>query len=499
MKWGIIVPIFIYLIATFVVGAYFHRYLKERQGSFQESFFVGDRSLGPVVLVLTMLASSVSAGTFVGAPGLAYEVGFGWVLAVMGQITAGVCMLGILGKKFAIIARKIEAVTMTDLFFARYRSAAVVIGTALGIVIFIGAYMVAQFAGGARIVQSVTGLPYQAGILIFGIVVMGYTAYGGFRAVAVTDAIQGIAMILGGILLWIGFMARTDGLSSVVGQLSTQHPELLTIPGPGNITPTVLFSYFLLFGIAAIGLPHAANRGMTYKDSKTMHQAVMMSAIVMLLFTFFFATLGPAMRVIYPNVGSPDIVLPRFIADTFPGWLAGIVLAAPLSAIMSTVSSMLLVASGAVVKDVYLNYINPDASERAVSTLSYVATLAIGAIVIIISLTPPDYIQFVVVFALGGLQSMFVAPTVFGLFWKRATKWGGIASMYVGLISYLVLEIFFPDLFGDVTNLVPALVLSIVAMVVVSLLTPRPPQEIVRLFWGKSVPSAESEEVTLRR
>ncbi|HYH12727.1 MAG TPA: hypothetical protein VD789_10270, partial [Thermomicrobiales bacterium] len=112
MKWGIIIPIIIYLIATFLVGAYFHRYLKDRSGTFQESFFVGDRSLGPVVLVLTMLASSVSAGTFIGAPGLAYDVGFGWVLAVMGQTTAGICMLGILGKKFAIIARKIKAVTM---------------------------------------------------------------------------------------------------------------------------------------------------------------------------------------------------------------------------------------------------------------------------------------------------------------------------------------------------------------------------------------------------
>lgn len=499
MNWGIVVPILIYLLATFLIGAYFHKYLKNRSGSFQESFFVGDRSLGPVVLVLTMLASSVSAGTFIGAPGVAYDVGFGWVLAVMGQTTAGVCMLGILGKKFAIIARKIDAVTMTDLFYARYRSAAIVFGSALGIVIFIGAYMVAQFAGGARVVQSVTGMPYQAGVLIFSVVVVAYTAYGGFRAVAITDAIQGIFMILGGVVLWIAFMVTTDGFSAVMNQLAAEQPEMLTIPGPGNITPAVMFSYFLLFGIAAIGLPHAANRGMTYRNSATMHQALMMSAVIMVLFTFFFATLGPAMRILYPNIQSPDLVLPQFIADTFPGWLAGLVLAAPLSAIMSTVSSMLLVASGAVVKDVYLNFINPQASDERVSGLSYIATLVIGVGVVLISLTPPDYIQFVVVFALGGLQSMFIAPTVFGLFWKRATKWGAISSMYVGLVSYLALEIFFPDLFGDVVNLVPALALSIAAMVVVSLLTPRPSQEIIQLFWGKSVPPERQREATLQR
>lgn len=126
------------------------------------------------------------------------------------------------------------------------------------------------------------------------------------------------------------------------------------------------------------------------------------------------------------------------------------------------------------------------------------ATLAIGVGVILISLTLPDYVRFVVAFAPGGSQSTFIVPTVFGLFWKRATKWGGIASMYAGLVACLTPEVFFPDLFGDVVNLVPALALSIVTMVAVRLLTPGPPEEIIRLFWRASVPS-DKQEATLQR
>ena len=494
MRWDIIIPIVLYLAVVFVIGLYLHRYLTERRrGSFQEAFFIGDRSLGPVILAFTLLASMASAGTFIGAPGVAYDVGFGWALVVMAQIGAGFYVLGILGKKFAIVARKLHAVTTTDLLFARYRSALVVVGSTIGILLFISAYMVAQFAGGARIVQGVTGMPYQAGVLIFGLVVIGYTTIGGFRAVALTDAIQGVLMIVGGVVLWIAFLARTDGFGAVINELAAKQPEMLTIPGPLGLNPAVMFSYFILFGIAAIGLPHAAVRGMAFRDSMSMHRAMMISLPIMALFSFFFVTLGVAMRVLYPNAQEPDAVLPTFIVESLPGWLAGLILAAPLAAMMSTVDSFLLVMSSAIVKDVYLNYINQEASDTAVSRLSYFSTLIIGGAVVVVSLTPPAYVQFVVVFALGGLQSMFIAPIVFGLFWKRATKWGAIASMYSGLVCYLVLEVFFPDLFGGIINLVPALVLSIVAMVVVSLLTPRPSGEIIQVFWGRTVRPAERE------
>ena len=492
LNWGVIIPILLYLLSMLAVGGYLHGYLKDRRVSFQEQFFIGGRSLGPLVLALTMLASAASAGTFVGGPGVAYDVGFAWALVGMTQIGMGIYILGILGKKFAIMARKIGAVTLADFLRERYNSAAVVVGSSLGVVIFLSAYMVAQFAGGARILQAVTGLPYQAGLLLFGVTVAAYTTYGGFRAVALTDAIQGILMILGGVILWIFLMNRSGGLTGLVEQLRVEQPEMLTLPGPGDITPLMLFSYFVLLGIAAIGLPHASVRAMAYRDSRTMHRAMMYSIPIMFLFSLFFTTAGPMMRVLYPNADAPDSVLPMFIVDSMPAWLAGVVLGAPLAAVMSTVSSMLLVTSSSIVKDLYTNYVNPRASDRRITNLSYFTTAAIGVGVVLISLTPPDYLQYVVLYAIGGLEATFFAPIVFGLYWKRATRWGAISSMYLGLGSYLLIGIFFERPFG-MDPVITSLVLSIATMVVLSLFTPQPSPETVRKFWGPGAPSLETE------
>jgi sodium/pantothenate symporter len=492
MNWGVIIPIIVYLLAMLAVAGYLHRYLKDRRVSFQEQFFIGGRSLGPLVLALTMLASAASAGTFIGGPGVAYDVGFAWALVGMTQIGMGIYILGILGKKFAIMARKIGAVTLSDFLRERYGSAAVVVGSSLGVVIFLGAYMVAQFAGGARILEAVTGLPYQAGLLMFGVTVAAYTTYGGFRAVALTDAIQGILMILGGVILWIFLMSRSGGLTSLVEQLRTEQPDMLTLPGPGDITPFMLFSYFVLLGIAAIGLPHASVRAMAYRDSRTMHKAMMYSIPIMFLFSLFFTTAGPMMRVLYPNADAPDSVLPTFIVDSMPGLLAGLVLGAPLAAVMSTVSSMLLVTSSAIIKDLYTNYVNPRASERMVTNLSYLVTSVIGIAVVLIALTPPEYLQYVVLYAIGGLEATFFAPIVMGLYWKRASRWGAISSMYLGLGSYLLIAYFFERPFG-MDPVVTALSISIATMVVVSLLTPGPSPEILRKFWGAGAPSLEGQ------
>lgn len=493
MKWDIATPIIAYLIAMLVVAVFLRKYLREGRedgAKFAQRYFVGGRNLGPLLLAFTITASVASSATFLGAPGLAYEVGFSWPLIVLGQLAGSFYILGILGKKFAIIARRINAVTVTDFLRARYQSKLIVVGYAFGVVLFLGVYMTAQFAGGAIILEAVTGLPYKAGLLIFGVIVVAYTAYGGLRAVAITDAIQGVLMLVGGVLLWVAFVQTTGGFTEVIPKLASEHPEMLELPGPLGATPLIMFSYFVLLGVAAVGLPHAAARGMMYPDAKTMHRAIIYAGIIMAMFSIFFVSLGPAMRILYPDIENPDAALPVFIVDSFPGWMAGLILAAPLAAIMSTVDSMLLVTSGAIVKDLYVNYINPQASGRKISTLSYMSTLAIGLVVVAMALTPPDFLQLIVLFAIGGLQSMFLAPMVFGLYWRRASTWGGVSSMYSGLFSYIFLELQFETVFGMI-SIVTSLGISIFVMIVVSLLTPEPSNEVLEKFWGTAKPSSK--------
>ena len=154
-----------------------------------------------------------------------------------------------------------------------------------------------------------------------------------------------------------------------------------------------------------------------------------------------------------------------------PAWLAGIVLAAPLAAIMSTVDSLLILVSSSIVKDVYINYIKPDASEKSIKRLSFGVTTILGSIVFLLALNPPDLLIFLNLFAFGGLEAAFIWPVVLGLYWSYGNKYGAIASMVTGIISYIALHFYneaYGYLFGIHTVVLPV-ILSLIAYVAFSL------------------------------
>ena len=155
---------------------------------------------------MTTVATYSSVSSFVGGPGQAWDIGFGWIYMSVVQVTALFLVLGILGKKMAIVSRKINAVTVIDVIRHRYQSDALANLSAVIIVLFFSATMVAQFVGGAKLFEAVTGYSYVVGLVVFGLVVVIYTAVGGFRGVAVTDALCAIAMLLGMFILLVGIL-----------------------------------------------------------------------------------------------------------------------------------------------------------------------------------------------------------------------------------------------------------------------------------------------------
>jgi sodium/pantothenate symporter len=168
MRWDIIVPLAVYLVLLIgiAVWAYNQRQAVGTGGKSAE-YYIAGRGLGWFILIFTLLASAASAGTYIGGPGFGYEWGYGWVLAAMAQVPATLLVLGVLGKKFAIVARKLHALTVTDFLRHRYGSHVVVILAAIGIVASLMVYMSAQFVGGARILQEITGVPYVWLVIIF--------------------------------------------------------------------------------------------------------------------------------------------------------------------------------------------------------------------------------------------------------------------------------------------------------------------------------------------
>ncbi|WP_106495176.1 sodium/pantothenate symporter [Lentibacillus sp. Marseille-P4043] len=470
MNLQALVPLIGLLVIIFVVGVWAGRSLKT-SNTFLQEYFLGNRNLGGFVLAMTMTATYGSASSFIGGPGTAYTEGLGWVLLAMSQVVTGYFVLMVLGKKFAIMTRKYRAVTMVDFLKERYQSKWVVLLSAISIIIFLFSAMAAQWIGGARLIESLLGIPYTSALFIFALSVLIYVTIGGFKAVALTDAIQGVIMLVGTLILLIATVIAGGGVSSIITDLSTENPNLITPFGAdGSLTPAYVSSFWILVGVGVVALPQIAVRAMSYKNARSMHRAIIIGTVVVGFIMLNMHLIGVFARPILPDIVVGDKVMPLIALEVLPNWLAGVVLAAPMAAIMSTVDSLLLLVSSAIVKDLYLNYIQPKASHRRIKRLSMGITAILGIIVFCMALNPPDLIIWLNLFAFGGLEAAFIWPIVMGLYWNKGNKYGAISSMVTGIVLYILSDTFYPKPFGLHSVVLP-IVLSFISYVVVSLAT----------------------------
>lgn len=468
VNWQALIPLIGMLVVVFGVGIWAGKYVKSST-SFLQEYFLGDRSLGGFVLAMTMTATYGSASSFLGGPGVAYNEGLGWVLLAMSQVVTGYFVLMVLGKKFAIVTRKYQAVTMVDFLKGRYQSKWVVLFSAASIIIFLFSAMAAQWIGGARLIESLTGLSYISALFIFAVSVLVYVIIGGFRAVALTDAIQGSIMFIGTLVLLIATIIAGGGIGNIISDLTAENPNLITPFGAdGSLTPAYVSSFWILVGVGVVALPQIAVRAMSYKSSQSMHRALIIGTIVVGFIMLNMHLIGVFARPIMPGIEIGDKVMPLIALEILPPWLAGVVLAAPMAAIMSTVDSLLLLVSSSVVKDLYLNYVEPKASQQRVKRLSVSVTTILGIIVFVMALNPPDLIIWLNLFAFGGLEAAFIWPIIMGLYWSKGNKYGALASMIVGVGMYVITDQFDVLALGMHPVVLPV-ILSFVAYVVVSL------------------------------
>lgn len=470
MNWAVITPLLIFLLIIFAVGMWSNKFVI-KSNSFLEEYFLGERQMGGFILAMTMVATYGSASSFIGGPGIAYTQGLGWVLLAMSQLATGYFTLMVLGKKFAIVARQYKAITLIDFLKERYKSKVVVLISAASIIIFLFSSMTAQWIGGARLVESLTGLPYVSALLIFAFSVLVFVIVGGFRAVAITDTVQGVVMFGGTLILLIATIKAGGGIPKIIADLAAENPNLISPFGAErSLTPTFVSSFWILVGIGVVGLPQIAVRAMSYKNSKAMHSAIIIGTIVVGFIMLGMHLIGVFARPVLPGVKIGDTVMPLLSMKVLPPYVAGIVLAAPMAAIMSTVDALLILVSSALVKDVYLNYIKPDAGNDQVKKVSFTVTAVIGIVVILLSLSPPDLIVWLNLFSFGGLESVFIWPVILGLYWSKGNKYGAITSMILGMGSYILLDQFYPNPLGLHTVVMPIL-LSFLGFMLVSMLT----------------------------
>ncbi len=468
-----IVP-FLAFLGVCVLIAFLVRVKKStNNNSFVFEYFIGNRALGGFVLAMTCIATYGSVSSFVGGPGQAYEVGFGWVYMSAVQVTSLFLLYGVMGKKIALVGRKIHAVTVIDIIRARYKSEALANISAVIILLFFVAMMVAQFVGGAKLFEAATGQSYVVGLAIFGIVSILFTSIGGFRGVALTDTLCGIAMLVCIFVLGAGILGAGGGYESIMSSIASNNPELLEPFGGGKMDAGLYLTQWLLVGVFTFALPQSVVRCLGFKDEKALKKAMVVGTIVIGIMMICVTSLGVLAHGVLSGSAKEmgvtvDDIIPLAIVKSLPSWAVGIAIIGPLAASISTVSSLLIMSSSSIVKDLSMH--RKSEKDVNLSRISQLITFAIGLIVLALAIVPPDVIWKINMFAFGGLESAFAWVFFFGLYWKRANKTGALASMILGVLSYCVAMGFGFKIFG-LHQIVIGMTVSLIAMIVGSLLS----------------------------
>jgi Na+/pantothenate symporter len=473
-----------YLVGVFLLGALAHRLLA--RGSFLKEYFLGDRKLNAWVLSLTYVATSVSAGSFVGFPSFIYV--HGWVMALWigGYMITGMVSKGALAKRLNQVSRLSGAITVPDVLRDRFRSPALGLLASVFLLVFLVFNLVAQFKAGGLIMRKASegvkqNVVYQAardncagaltavgawdadaadqvqeklydrdypdyvlGILIFALTVVAYTTYGGFWAVTWTDVLQGLVIVAGALLLMGFALAKVGGLGEATRKLQTIDPKLLTAPGPDDYVPLGLaVSFFFLWTIGSMGQPVGMVRLMACPDTPTLRRSLFMIGLFYALIYLPLVITFVCARALYPNEfmgeGQSDNVMPAMALALTKDWplLGGLILAAPYAAAMSAVAGFLLLMSSSLVRDIYQRNINPTVSPRLIRRVSYATTAVVGIFVTLVALRPPDFLQFLIIFTGAGMACTFLAPVAMALYWRRATRAGALAALIGGFATVL--------------------------------------------------------------
>ena len=450
----VLLPVALFLALLLYIGYRANRRLNT-SASFQSEYFLGSRSLGGVVLAMTLVATYGSVSTYVSGPGLAWGYGLGWVVFAAPQIITGFLILGVLGKKMAVLSRRTDSLTVIDLVSRRYDCRSLSILLSLVLLVFFSATTVGQFVGGAQIFAAITGLDYKTGLIMFAAVTVLYTA-GGYRAVVLTDAVCAVLMLTGMFLLGYVILHDGGGLAAVMAKLQTIDVQedgrsaLLSYNAGGALPLSLLFSATIICGALMIGL----------------------------------TLLGVFARAVIPELpkGGSDALIPELIVGHMHPLLAGITIIGPLAATMSTVSSLLIAACSAVMRDLYLQAAGHPCPDAVSQKLSKIMTVLIGAVCIILALYPLDVVAWINLFAFGGLESAFLWPLVLGLFMPRMNKQGALLGVICGLGVYTLMGIFKLNLWGW-HNIAWGCAAGFIASVVGMYLGPRPSRAVAEVFF----------------
>ena len=475
------IPFYTVLVLYLGIMAFIGWYAGRKTNNIGD-FFVLSGKAGVVVSGIAYFSTQFSMGTFLGTPGTIYGVGYaGMAISVPGAVFCMILPALLIGRKLITLGHKYGFLTMADYLTDRYHSKNMSGVLGVMMLFFLVPMMGAQIIGAGVIVHVFTGLPEWVGVVGMGIIVILYCMTGGMKGAMMTDVIQGSLMIATAVVTFIVSIVMGGGFSNINHTLQSMNEAYLTFPGANGYMPwTYYISNIVLWSFFTMGQPHLFTKFFAMKDHKTMFKAILLGTAGM----FFSATLiewaGVNGIASIQNIEKADQIIPMILQRGMNPFLASIFIAGIVAAGMSTIDGILVTTTGAVTRDIYQTIINKNATDEAVMSLSKVVTVIIGIVVICFGVFQPGSIFEINLFAFSGM-AIFVVPILFGIYWKKATAKGAIASVIVGIISLLLFTLnpSVKALAMGFHALFPTTIIASIVMIVVSKFTETPPQETI--------------------
>jgi len=476
--------IFIYLIATIVIGI-----LANRKGtSSMEDFFLYGRQAGIIVLYLTVVATFHSAFAFLGSGGFFFTHGIGFWMAGTWTVLVG-AITYTLGTRIWALGKKFGYITPADLIADFYESEWVRVIVALVSVIFTLIYIQVQAQGLGYILSVATGdrISFELASLILLVVAAAYLMVGGLRAVYWTDVIQGIWMY---IAVWAGSMLLTyklfGGPVELWKRLMAERPDLLSLPGPeGFFTPGMWVGMTIALSFGIIFQPHMMIRYFTAASGRTLK--ILGATTPIYLMTLFIpsAFVGRGGALILPDLASPDRVFPDLLFQFAPPWLTGLILAGATAAAMSTLDSILHSNMTVLTRDVYQRYIAPGRSQGHYLAFGRCVVVVLLGVGFYLTVSQLDFLVTLV--TLSGAGALQLMPAVLGVCYpgrRLHTAAGVVAGILAGLVTLYLTRVQFPQPLG-IHEAVWSLAINFAVTIVVSRFTRPPSEETVERIHGE--------------
>ncbi|MDN5301872.1 MAG: solute:Na+ symporter, family [Thermoanaerobacteraceae bacterium] len=430
---GLIIMV-IYIVGMLIIGIYCNK----KYANTLSNFLTGGRSLGPWLFALVYGSTYFSSSTMVGNAGTGYKAGVAWLFMPATQF---ICLpLGILIFSYGL--RKMSVIlnvmTVPDFISERYKSP---LSGALGsilIIVFMIPYMVAVVKGGAVSLQTLLNVSYSVAALLVCGVAGAYMVAGGYMARAYTDFVQGILMFIGALVTFVLGFKVLGGPAGIAAKLASIDFNLVETPGPLGWSGIFLFS--TVFGIAPWGLPQLVQTNFTIKKREVVYTSAIFLSIWAAIVLFCANGSGVMARAYFGDklIKNPDLAFPMFVLSMMPNIMGTIVICSIIAAAMSTIDGVLMTAGTAFSCDIYKKFINKNASESAVLKLTSAIMLIITVIVYFLALNPPQMLLYLTSYAFSVIAAAFIAPIFFGIYWKKGTSAGCLASMISGTVFTLI-------------------------------------------------------------